>query len=364
VKVNELLEGSDSWLSKPRKTGSVVSSRIRLARNLRGAAYPGWAGEEECERIWQELRPILVDLESLKPAHAVEMSELDDFDKQILFERHLISRELAEKGKGSGLVVREDQQIAIMVNEEDHLRLQALQPGLSLGEVWKEIDAIDTAIEKHARYAFGVKMGYLTACPSNVGTGLRASVMLHLPGLVLMNEMSPIIKGMGKIGLAVRGLWGEGTEATGNMFQISNQITLGEKETDIISNLEQIVLEVVEHEKNARSRLMQEREMLLRDHVGRAYGILTNAHILTSKEALDQLSGLRLGTELSILESLDGRVVDELLLLTQPGHLQKIEGRRLKPKERDRARAALVRGRLAEAMNPVRRTMKSQTSHE
>ena len=364
MKVEDLLGQAGSWMHAPRKPESVVSSRIRLARNLRGAAYPGWAGEEECERIWQELRPILLDLQPLQPACAVEMNEIDDFDKQILFERHLISREHADKGRGSGLVIRGDQQVAIMVNEEDHLRLQVLRPGMTLREVWKEIDAIDTAVEQHVRYAFGIKLGYLTACPSNVGSGLRASVMLHLPGLVLMSEMNPIIKGMGKIGLAVRGLWGEGTEASGNMFQISNQITLGEKETDIIANLEQIVQEVVEHEKNARIRLMQEREMLVRDHVGRAYGILTNAHVLTSKEALDLLSGLRLGIELNILESLDGRVVDDLLLLSQPGHLQKDEGRKLKPKERDRARAALVRGRLSEAMKPARRTRKSQTSHE
>ena len=227
-----------------------------------------------------------------------------------------------------------------------------------------EIDEVDSALEQEVQYAFGVHLGYLTACPTNVGTGLRASVMLHLPGLVLMNEMNPIIKGMGKIGLAVRGLWGEGTEATGNMFQISNQVTLGEKETDIIAELEQIVLEVVEHEKNARIRLLQDREMLTRDHVGRAYGILANAHILTSKEALDLLSGLRLGIDLNILDSLDGRVVDELLLLTQPGHLQKLEGRRLKPKERDRARAEQVRSRMRDARKPALRTKKSQTSHE
>jgi len=365
MNVDELVRTPAWWIEEDSsEPGIVVSSRVRLARNIRGAAYPGWAGEEECERIWKELLPILSDLEVLdSPLHA-EMGELENIDKQILFERHLISREHAEKGKGSGVVARGDERLAIMVNEEDHLRLQSMRPGLALDEVWKEIDDVDSAVEQQVRFAFGVKLGYLTACPSNVGTGLRASVMLHLPGLVLMNDMNPIIKGMGKIGLAVRGLWGEGTEATGNMFQISNQITLGEREKDIILELEQIVLEVVEHEKNARIRLLQEREMLTRDHVGRAYGILTNAHILTSKEALDQLSGLRLGIDLNILDSLDGRVVDELLLLTQPGHLQKLEGRRLKPKERDRARAAQVRSRLLDAKKPALRRRKSQTSHE
>ena len=176
---------------------------------------------------------------------------------------------------------------------------------------------------------------------------MRASVMLHLPGLVLMGEINPIVKGVSKIGLAVRGLWGEGTEAIGNMFQISNQISLGEKEENIIASLEQIVLEIVEHEKNARTRLMERREAVLRDHVGRAHGILSNAYILSSKEALDLLSGLRLGIELGILNAVDRVVIDELLLMTQPGHLQKLEGRKLKTKDRDRARAELVRNRLA-----------------
>lgn len=364
MNVDQLITEPGSWLGGGDPEGMVVSSRIRLARNLRGAAFPGWAGEEECLRIWRDLRAILEGIPLLSPPLSVAMSDVDDLEKQILFERHLISREQAERGEGSGLVARPDERVAIMVNEEDHLRIQGLRPGLSLQEIWSEIDALDSEIEGHTRYAFSPRLGYLTACPSNVGTGLRASVMLHLPGLVLMNEINPIVKGMGKIGLAVRGLWGEGTEATGNMFQISNQITLGEPEQAIITELEQIVQEVVEHERNARSRLIQERELLLRDHVGRAYGILSNAHILTSKEALDLLSALRLGADLDILKALDGRIVDQLLLLTQPGHLQKIEGKKLKPQERDRSRARLVRTRLSEAFRPARRTKKSQNSHE
>ena len=211
------------------------------------------------------------------------------------------------------------------------------------------LDGIDTEIEKSVSYAFSPRLGYLTACPSNVGTGMRASVMLQVPGLVLMGEVNPIIKGVSKIGLAVRGLWGEGTEAVGNMFQISNQIRLGEREDQIIASLEQIVLEVVEHEKNARVRLMEKRESLVRDHVGRAYGILTNAHILSSKEALDLLSALRLGIDLGILKPMNGRVIDELVLKTQPAHLQKMEGKALKPKDRDKARASLVRSEIARA---------------
>jgi protein arginine kinase len=344
--VDVLLKQAGAWLSMGHETGIVVSSRIRLARNISQAAFPGWAGEEECDKIWQRLQPILRGLKVLQPSLAINMTDVDELDRQILFERHLISREFAEKAKGSGIVLRMDEGLSVMVNEEDHLRLQAMKPGLDLRGTWQAIDQLDNEIEQQVPYAFSTRLGYLTACPTNVGTGMRASVMLHLPGLVLMNEINPVIKGMGKIGLAVRGLWGEGTEATGNMFQISNQITLGEKEEDIVTNIEQIVLEIIEHEKSARTRLLDKKDPIVKDHVGRAFGILSHAHILSSKEALDLLSGLRLGIDLGILKAIEGPVVDELLLLTQPGHLQKMEGKVLKTKERDRARARLVRGRL------------------
>ena len=344
--LDDLLQQPGAWLAPGADTGTVVSSRIRLARNLRDAAFPGWAGEEECEKIWRRLQPILQGLPELAPAVAFGMADLDELDRMILFERHLISGEQAHKGRGSGLVTRQDESISVMVNEEDHLRLQAMSPGLALQATWQRMSALDRAIEAQVPYAFSAKLGYLTACPTNVGTGLRASVMLHLPGLVLMNELNPVLKGLTKIGLAVRGLWGEGTEAIGNLFQISNQITLGDREENIVRHIEQIVLEVVEHERNARARLLERKDIVLRDHVGRALGILTHAYLLTSKEALDLLSGLRLGIDLGIIKQVDRLTVDRLLLLTQPAHLQKLEAKSLKPKERDRIRAELVRTRL------------------
>ncbi len=347
--VDDLLKQPGAWLAAGKDTGTVVSSRLRLARNLKNRAFPGWAGEDECERIWKDLQPVLGQLRSMTPSFALSMGEIDLLDKQVLFERHLMSREQAEKGKGSGLVAAVDESMSIMVNEEDHMRLQVMRPGLDLDRTWKAIDAMDNEIEQHVSYAFSPRFGFLTACPSNVGTGMRASVMLHVPGLVLANEINPIVKGVSKIGLAVRGLWGEGTEAVGNMFQISNQISLGEKEETTIANLTQVVLEIVEHEKNARARMMERKEAMLCDHVGRAYGILAHAHILTSKEALDLLSGLRLGIDLGILKKMNRRVVDELLLVTQPAHLQKSEGKKLKAKDRDQARASLVREKLKEA---------------
>ena len=347
MKVDDLLKRPVAWLATDANQDDiVVSSRVRLARNLADTSFPSWASEDESAQVWERLEPLLLSLSELAPAHAFAMDALSMIDRQVLFERHLISLEQMERERGSGLVFTEDESMAIMVNEEDHLRLQALRAGLALHDLWRRIDALDTAIERAVPYAFSPKLGYLTACPTNVGTGLRASVMLHLPGLVLWNEMGPIVKGMGKIGLAVRGLWGEGTESAGHMFQVSNQVTLGETEEQILNGLEQIVQELVGHETNARLRLLEKRKDRLRDHVGRALGILTHAHILSSKEVLDLLSALRLGVGTGILKSVKRETVDGLLLDTLPAHMQKAAGRGLKPKERDRIRARLVRERL------------------
>lgn len=352
------MSNTGAWMSASAHEQIVISSRIRLARNLREQAFPGWGGEDECARIWASLRPRLAGLAPLQPVLDFGMDELDELDKQILLERHLISREQVEKGRGSGVIIRTDELVSIMVNEEDHLRLQALRPGLDLDGCWTLADAIDTEVEAAAGYAFSSNLGYLTACPTNVGTGMRASVMMHLPGLVLMEEMNPIIKGLSKIGLTVRGLWGEGTEAIGNMFQISNQMTLGEKEDDIVKNITQICLEIIDHEKNARLRLAEKKDLYLKDHIGRAYGILTHAHLLSTKEALDLLSDLRLGVDVGMLKTVERGVVDELIMLTQPGHLQKLEGRVLKPKDRDRVRAKRVRERLIEGGTKKRKPIK------
>jgi protein arginine kinase len=327
-------------------TGVIISSRIRLARNVKDAAFPGWAGQEESRRLSLRLFESLRKLTALRDAYVLPMDQVDPVDKLILQERHLISNELAAKDQGSGLVVTPDESIAIMVNEEDHLRLQSMAPGRDLLGIWRRLDAVDTELEQYLDYSFSPDVGYLTSCPSNVGTGLRASVMLHLPALGLLNELDALLRGLTKIGLAVRGSLGEGTEAWGNMFQVSNQITLGESEEDIIRQLDVIVSEVVEHELNARLRLLESRPAQLRDHVGRAFGILSQAHLLTSRETLDLLSGLRLGIELAIIGGVDVRLINELILLTQPGHLQRIMKQTIGPEERDAVRARIIRERL------------------
>lgn len=341
--LDDLVRSPGAWLAAGDQPAVVVSSRIRLARNLAHVAFPGWAGEEESVRLQQGLLDVLQRLPALTPGLTVDMASLSGTDRDFLRERHLISNELAQKSRGSALVLRADETLSVMVNEEDHLRLQAMRPGFELQSLWAEIDAFDTAIEACVRYAYAADLGYLTACPSNVGTGLRASVMVHLPGLRLTREVEAIVRGLTKIGLAVRGLQGEGTEAAGNMFQISNQTTLGEPEGVIIERLGQIVAEVAAHERNARQRLLEQREAQVRDCVGRAYGVLSQARVLSSQEALEYLSGLRFGVELGMITGLGMAEINRLMVYTQPGHLQKAAGRAIDPDERDEVRATLVR---------------------
>jgi protein arginine kinase len=338
-----LLNRHGGWLEAGPDEGPVISSRVRLARNLRDTTFPGWASKEVRNRVWNEVVLAFDGVPENKNFLRWRMDELSALDRELLFERHLISRELAERQTGSGVFVNEDECRAVMVNEEDHIRLQSLRPGMGLQQAWEAADALDNALEQALSYAFSSKLGYLTACPSNVGTGLRASVMLHLPGLVLTEEIKPVINAVSKIGLAVRGLWGEGSEASGHMFQISNQITLGRPENEIIANLEQIVLEVIEHEKNARLRLMEKQEIRVKDHVGRAFGILSNAALMATGEALDLLSSLRMGIDLGLLPGIARREIDRLFIRIHPAHLQKEAGTALSPEERDIQRAELVR---------------------
>jgi protein arginine kinase len=339
--LDDLLQRHGSWLEVGVDEGPVISSRIRLARNLEKYSFPGWASMEELNSVWTQTNSFFTSADPQFMSWG--MGGISMLEKEILFERHLISQELALKDEGCGVFVSPDECMSIMVNEEDHIRIQSLQPGLNLKEAWRAADKIDDELETQLSYAFSPKLGYLTACPSNVGTGMRASVMLHLPGLVLMEEMDPVINGISKIGLAVRGMWGEGTEAAGNMFQISNQITLGRRENEIIAHLEQIVLELIEHENNARMRLMNDRSLVVEDQVARAFGILSKARMMTSGEALNLLSTLRLGIDLGLIDEFTRRAVDMLFIAIQPAHLQKFENKSLEPKERDVVRADMLR---------------------
>jgi protein arginine kinase len=265
----------------------------------------------------------------------------------------LISREHAAKSSGSGLVLNRDETFCVMINEEDHLRMQALRPGLQLRQAWSAIDHLDSELEKKLDYAFNNDLGYMTACPTNLGTGIRVSAMLHLPGLVLGEQINPIVQSVNKLGLAVRGLYGEGTEALGNVFQVSNQMTLGENEITIVERLDKVLSQIIEHEENARQTLLEKQPKIVYNHIGRAYGILANAHSISSKETMNLLSFMRLGVELNLFPGAERALVDELFILTQPAHLQRQLSDKLSAEERDLIRADMLRERLKNVGRPV-----------
>src|SRR5437870_195050 len=331
----------------------VMSSRVRLARNLKDAAFPGWAKKPERVRVLEIIRPAVAALPEMKDAFAESMDNLSTLDKQVLVERHLISREHAAKSSGSGLVLNRDETLSVMINEEDHMRMQALRPGLQIRNAWNSINQVDSELEKKLDYAFNPDLGYLTACPTNIGTGIRVSAMLHLPGLVLVEQINPIITSVNKLGLAVRGLYGEGTEALGNVFQVSNQMTLGESESAIVERLEKVLAQLIEHEENARGTLLEKKPKMVYKHIGRAYGIWANANSISSKETVNLLSLMRLGVDVGLFPGVDRSLVDELFILTQPAHLQKQHTEKLSAEERDLLRADMVRDRLRQVSRPI-----------
>lgn len=348
-----LASASESVRRKGPNDRIVMSSRVRLARNIKDGAFPGWAKKPERVRVLEIIRPAVESLPEMKGAFSETMDNLDPIEKQILVERHLVSREHAAKSAGSGLVINTDETLAVMINEEDHLRMQALRPGLQIRQAWQALDQLDSELERKLDYAFSNEIGYLTACPTNLGTGIRVSAMLHLPGLVLAEQINPIIQSVNKLGLAVRGLYGEGTEALGNVFQVSNQMTLGETETSIVERLEKVLAQIIEHEENARASLLEKKPKMVYNHIGRAYGILANSHSISSKETMNLLSLLRLGIEMGMFPKTDGALVDELFILTQPAHLQKTNSEKLSAEERDLLRADMLRDRLKPVSRPV-----------
>jgi len=330
----------------------VLSSRIRFARNLCAFAFPGWAKKAERQRALEVILPVVKKLPEMESCFAASMDALSALDKQLLVERHLISREHAARNVGSGVVINQQETLSVMINEEDHLRMQSLKSGLQLKSAFKVLDKVDTELEADLDYAFSPRLGYLTACPTNVGTGMRASAMLHLPGMVLSEQINQVVQAAGKLGLAVRGLYGEGTEALGNVFQISNQTTLGEREAEILERLNKVILQIVEYEENARLSLLEKKPRLVYDQVGRAYGILTNARAISSKEALNLLSLVRMGADMGMFPAGTHRVMDELFILTQPAHVQKTVDRKLTAEERDLCRADVIRARLKDLPPP------------
>lgn len=353
MKIETLIKSPCEWMRGEGPNHRIVlSTRVRLARNIRGIAFPGWAKKADRQRALEQILPAAQALPEMKDAMVESMEALGPIDKQVLVERHLISRDHAARGAGSGIAINGTQTLSVMINEEDHLRMQSLRGGLQLKDAWKTLDRVDTELEAKLDYAFSGKLGYLTACPTNVGTGLRGSAMLHLPALVIAEQMGQIVQAVTKLNLNVRGLYGEGTETHGNLFQISNQTTIGEREADILDRLNKVVNQMVEHEENARAALMEKRARLLADQCGRAYGILTNAHIISSKETLNLLSLLLLGIDLGLFGDANPAMVHELYVISQPAHLQKMVDQKLSAEQRDLFRADLIRERLRALSKP------------
>jgi len=353
MKIDELLSSPSEWVRTEGPNSKIVmSSRVRFARNLRNVAFPGWAKKPERQKSLELIRPVVEQLPEMGTAFSDSMDNLAALDKQVLVERHLISREHAAKNVGSGVVINDKETLSVMINEEDHLRMQAIKSGLQLKNIFKLIDKVDTELEGVLDFAYSPRLGYLTACPTNVGTGMRASAMVHLPAMVLSDQINQVVQAVNKLGLAVRGLYGEGTEALGNVFQVSNQTTLGEKEADVIDRLNKVILQIIDHEENARITLLEKKPRLVYDQVGRAYGVLSNAHTVSSKEALNLLSLLRMGVDLELFPAGTRPTVDELFIVAQPAHVQKAAERKLTAEERDIFRADLIRQRLKDVTKP------------
>jgi protein arginine kinase len=331
----------------------VITSRVRLARNLAGVPFPGWAKKQERVEVLGRLREQVEKVGEMKDAFSRGLEELNSVQKQVLVERHLISREQAARGEGSAMVVNRRQTFSFMINEEDHLRMQSIRPGLHIQDAFDSLSKIEDELAEKVEFAHDSRLGYLTACPTNLGTGMRASAMLHLPALVLADEAGPTLQGVARLRLAVRGFYGEGTESLGNLFQVSNQSTLGESEEDIIARLERVIRDVEIHELNARQRLIEDDPDMILDQVGRAFGILKYAHVISSKEALNLLSTLRLGVELGFFDKEVRRTCDLLLMDIQPAHLQLHAGQKLEPNDRDSIRAEIIRGRLQSLSPPA-----------
>ncbi len=323
----------------------VISARVRLARNLKGHRFLTRADDEDRQAVAGKIRAA-IGRAGLGDIAYVDLTDVSSLDRMLLVERHLISKELAGCEGECGVAFGPSETHSLMINEEDHLRIQVLKPGQALTEAFEEAMDMDANLEKHLEYAFSSQFGYLTVCPTNVGTGLRASIMLHLPALVFMKQIDKVFQAVSKINLAVRGLYGEGTQATGDFYQISNQVTLGRTEEELIEDLLRIVPKIAGYERRSRELWMKEDRVLLEDRVFRALGMLQHARKIASEETLDHLSAVRMGVNMGLVEGMDMQRLNELLVLTLPAHLQKGEGEELPAADRDIVRARLIRDRL------------------
>ncbi|MEM6655603.1 MAG: protein arginine kinase [Planctomycetota bacterium] len=352
LSLDDLAHGSGEWLrgSGP-ESDIVVSSRIRLARNL--ADFPFIARATSTDRgevetiLHERVKALHEDKRLSSPLLYVDVSDLEELDRQFLVERQLISREHADSEGARAVAIDGGEQFSVMINEEDHLRIQVMRSGLDLSAAWQAINQLDDLLEEHLTYAYNDQLGYLTACPTNVGTGARVSVMLHLPALVITQQIDKVFRSLQKINLAVRGLYGEGSQAMGDFYQISNQITLGLSEEELTKKVSDVVPVLLDYERQAREFLIRESQETLHDRVSRAFGILRTAQTITSEETLHLLSSVRMGVNLGLISDVEIPTVNKLFVHTQPAHLQKLAGMELDSSDRAIERASYLRKHLA-----------------
>lgn len=327
----------------------VLSSRVRFARNLCAIPFPNRANLAQLAEIKDKVREVIPALEDAtnKPYQRVDLDQLTSLERNVLIEKHMISHNHVAHPENRSLVLSDDSKVSIMVNEEDHLRIQCMVSGLDLGETLDMAAKLDDAIESKLDVAFNEQVGYLTSCPTNLGTGLRASVMVHLPGLVFTRQINKIINVSTQLGLAVRGLYGEGTEVIGNIFQISNQLTLGFSEQEIIDNLTSAALEIITHERAARKALYVQSPDVVSDKVWRSFGILKYARTVSGNEALSLLSEVRMGIDLDIIKDVPATLFNELLVSSRANYLQNLKDNgNMSQSEIDRCRAEMIRNTL------------------
>jgi len=348
--IDKLVSKSASWLDA---TGSfseiVLSTRIRLARNLAGHNFVHRMKVKELKDALSEVKKVCEESKTLTGSTGsifLDLKDLSPLELEFLVERHLIGIDMARDGRSRGVVVGEGEKASVMINEEDHLRLQSFSSGLQPKKSYEIVNQLDNELERELDFAVSEELGYLTACPTNTGTGIRCSILIHLPGLVLTKEIDKVLRGVTQVGFVVRGLYGEGTEVKGNFFQISNQTTLGRSEEEIVESLEKIGRQVIQYEKDAREILLKSAINQIEDKIWRAYGILKHAQVLTSDEFVNLSSAVRLGVGVGTIRSISIQELNRILIHTQPAHLQKIYGEEMETEERDIRRAEYVRARI------------------
>jgi protein arginine kinase len=336
------------YIEKGPESDVAVSSRVRLARNFKEYPFPSRMKREQAQQLMGKVKSSILDSNSdlANEVEYLDLSTLGSLDKYSLVEKHLISPELAVSKRDCSVILSRDESISIMINEEDHLRIQSIFPGMQINNAWKLCNKIDTLIEDSIEYAYSHSFGYLTCCPTNTGTGVRASVMLHLPVLSMTGHIRRILEACGKLGIAVRGIYGENSDTAGSMYQFSNQVTLGQSETDLINSVTNITSQIIEQERNLRNELHKQDSLRFEDRIFRSLGVFENARLITSEECMKLISDIRLGIVTELIKDISLEKLNEIMLLTQPANLQKHAGRILDSSECNAKRAELIKSIL------------------